>query len=412
MEDEPTVPDAEAEAEATNKELTEAAKAVVESAGSQGSGSTTDSDSSINNKSSESFTDTISADSSMNAKEESELNNQLPAESEAKIVDLITDSKWSEAIKAYRIHKTRWPGTLPILASQVIGNTSDDDDIGAMLNLFCAALAEKSAGIFVMTLTDMDIAESCSRLMEAIQQLSQTIKQLESFHVKQQQQKLKTIVTSPMGGPPPLPSLPASTQSLPAQAPAELPVSPSVPVADTAVASASTAAPPAPAPVSKSPPPAPQFDGKIQPAIIEETTVDLVSEESAVLPQAEETEVTETEITQPLIEAISPLPTTEAVAASPPLPTISEPNEENYINKEESKTVSPVPTVQEITEGVPAVVPEVSEVPIIVEEVVPEVPTEPKELPKEVPKEVPEVPAVVPKVEDEVVETSNIQSDL
>ena len=272
-----------------------------------------------------------------------------------------------------------------------------------MLNLFCAALAEKSAGIFVMTLTDMDIAESCSRLMEAIQQLSQTIKQLESFHVKQQQQKLKTIVTSPMGGPPPLPSLPASTQSLPAQASTELPVSPSVPVADTAVASASTAAPPEPAPVSKSPPPPPQFDGKIQPAIIEETTVDPVPEESAVLPQAEEAEVTETEITQPLTEAISPLPTTEAIA-SPPLPTISEPDEENYINKEESKTVSPVPTVQEITEGVPAVVPEVSEVPIIVEEVVPEVPTEPKE--------VPEVPAVAPKVEDEVVETSNIQSDL
>ena len=35
----------------------------------------------------------------MNTKDDSELNNQLPAESEAKIVDLITDSKWSEAIK-------------------------------------------------------------------------------------------------------------------------------------------------------------------------------------------------------------------------------------------------------------------------------------------------------------------------
>jgi hypothetical protein len=116
--------------------------------------------------------------------------------------------------------------------------------------------------------------------------------------------------------------------------------------------------------------------------------------------------VTETEITQPLTEGISPLPTTEAVA-SPPLPTISEPDEENYINKEEP-TVSPVPTVQEITEGVSAMVPEVSEVPKTVEEVVPEVPTEPKE----VPNVVPEVPAVVPKVEDEVVETSNIKSDL
>merc|ERR1711956_187896 len=133
-----------------------------------------------------------------------------------------------------------------------------------------------------------------------------------------------------------------------------------------------------PPPVSKSPPPAPQFDGKIQLAIIEETTVDPVPEESAVLPQAEEAEVT-----QPLTEAISPLPTTEA-AASPPLPTISEPDEENYISKEES-TVSPVPTVQEIIERIPTEVPEVSEVPKTVEEVVPEVvpevPTEPKEVP-------------------------------
>ena len=63
------------------------------------SGSGSSDDSSINNKSSESFTETLSADSSLNTKDDSELNNQLPAESEAKIVDLITDSKWSEAIK-------------------------------------------------------------------------------------------------------------------------------------------------------------------------------------------------------------------------------------------------------------------------------------------------------------------------
>ena len=301
------------------------------------------------------------------------------------------------------------------MASQVIGNTSDDDDIGAMLNLFCAALAEKSAGIFVMTLTDLDIAESCSRLMEAIQQLSQTIKQLESFHVKQQQQKLKTIVTSPMGGPPPLSSLPASTPALlvPAPTVVSVPVSPSVVPAETAVACATTVPP---LPISKSPPPAPQFDGKIQPTIIEETTVDPVPEETAVLPQTEEAEVTETEVTQPLTRAISPLPLTEAVAL-PPLPTISEPEEENYESNNENNlqdqepTVSLVPTAQEIvTEVVPAVVPELSEVqevPTSVQEVQ-EVPTEPKE----VPNAVPEVPAVVPKVEDEVVETSNIQSDL
>ena len=135
-------------------------------------------------KSNESFTETLSADSSVNSKED----ELLPAENEQKIVDLIMESKWKEAVEAYKLHKTRWPSTLP-LAYQVIGTPTEEDDVGAMLNLYCAALAEKSAGIFVMTLSDVDIAESCSRLMEAIQQLSQTIKQLETFHIKQLKMK-------------------------------------------------------------------------------------------------------------------------------------------------------------------------------------------------------------------------------
>ena len=125
------------------------------------------------NKSNESFAETLSAESSIMAPKE----EMQPQESEQKIVDLITDSKWIEAVKAYKVHNVRWPGTLP-LANQIIGNPTDEDDITAMLNLFCAALAEKSGGVFVMTLSDLDIADSCSRLMEAIQLLSQTIKQL------------------------------------------------------------------------------------------------------------------------------------------------------------------------------------------------------------------------------------------
>ena len=108
----------------------------------------------------------------------------------------------------FRIHKVRWPGTLP-LANQVIGNASDEDDITAMLNLFCANLAEKSAaGVFVMTLSDLDIADSCSRLMEAIQLLSQTIKQLETFQLQKQTNKL--VKSSPINPGPP----PPSTQQL------------------------------------------------------------------------------------------------------------------------------------------------------------------------------------------------------
>merc|ERR1711953_146498 len=141
-----------------------------------------------------------------NSKESDELQ---PAENEQKIVDLIMESKGKEAVEAYKLHKTRWPSTLP-LAYQVIGTPTEEDDVGAMLNLYCAALAEKSAGIFVMTLSDVDIAESCSRLMDAIQQLSQTIKQLETFHIKQLKMK-----SPPQGAPPPPPQAPVVVPSAP-----------------------------------------------------------------------------------------------------------------------------------------------------------------------------------------------------
>jgi len=50
--------------------------------------------------------------------------------------------------------------------------------------------SEKSGGVFVMTLSDLDIAESYFKLQEAIQILSHTIKQLETFHF--QKNKLKS----------------------------------------------------------------------------------------------------------------------------------------------------------------------------------------------------------------------------
>ena len=169
--------------------------------------SETEQENSDKDKSNESFAETLSADSSVNnSKESDELQ---PAENEQKIVDLIMESKWKEAVEAYKLHKTRWPSTLP-LAYQVIGTPTEEDDVGAMLNLYCAALAEKSAGIFVMTLSDVDIAESCSRLMEAIQQLSQTIKQLETFHIKQLKMK-----SPPQGAPPPPPQAPVVVPSAP-----------------------------------------------------------------------------------------------------------------------------------------------------------------------------------------------------
>ena len=57
----------------------------------------------------ESFSETLSADSSMEHTKKEDTIKQ-PQESEQKIVDLITDSKWIEAVQAYKVHKIRWPG--------------------------------------------------------------------------------------------------------------------------------------------------------------------------------------------------------------------------------------------------------------------------------------------------------------
>ena len=58
----------------------------------------------------ESFSETLSADSSMEHAKKEDDNIKQPQESEQKIVDLITESKWIEAVQAYKIHKIRWPG--------------------------------------------------------------------------------------------------------------------------------------------------------------------------------------------------------------------------------------------------------------------------------------------------------------
>ena len=131
-----------------------------------------------------------------------------PQESEILIVELITQSSWLEAVKTFKLHKQNWPETFSIDFENHIGTLGEEEDLYAMLNMYCKHLTEirilatqplgatcsstnlvdpSTSAIFVMTLTDHDMANNVSRLMDASLQLLATVKLMETQLTKRKQ---------------------------------------------------------------------------------------------------------------------------------------------------------------------------------------------------------------------------------
>ena len=136
-------------------------------------------------------------------------DKQLTAqESEKHIVDLITSSSWFDAVKAFKLHKQKWPEAFASEYENHIGSLGKEEDLYAMLNIYCKHLAQlrlltthplvaaggpskvvdlSTCSIFVMTLTDHDMAKNVSRLMDASLQLLATVKLMETQLTKRKQ---------------------------------------------------------------------------------------------------------------------------------------------------------------------------------------------------------------------------------
>ena len=134
---------------------------------------------------------------------------QLTSQESVKlIVELITQSSWLEAVKAFKLHKQKWPETFSSDFENHIGTLGNEEDLYAMLNLYCKHLTEiriiatqplgaagsgtnlvspTTGSVFVMTLTDGDMANNVSRLMDASLQLLATVKLMETQLTKRKQ---------------------------------------------------------------------------------------------------------------------------------------------------------------------------------------------------------------------------------
>ena len=131
-----------------------------------------------------------------------------PQESENLVVELITQSSWLEAVKTFKLHKQKWPETFSPDFENHIGTLGEEEDLYAMLNMYCKHLTEirivstqplgatcsstnfvdpSTSAIFVMTLTDHDMANNVSRLMDASLQLLATVKLMETQLTKRKQ---------------------------------------------------------------------------------------------------------------------------------------------------------------------------------------------------------------------------------
>ena len=129
-------------------------------------------------------------------------------DSEKHIVELITQSSWLQAVKAFKFHKQKWPETFSLDFENHIGTLGVEEDLYAILNMYCKHLTEiriiatqpigapnsgpslldpSTCSIFVMTITDNDMANNVSRLMDASLQLLATVKLMETQLTKRKQ---------------------------------------------------------------------------------------------------------------------------------------------------------------------------------------------------------------------------------
>merc|ERR1712111_126284 len=170
--------------------------------------------------------DTIADDRAVEADDEADVDssalsgettgNLSQGDFEREVTELLAQSRWAAAVTSYRKHAARTFGGLSGMIQDWhgVGSRSVEDDIHAMLDLYCRHLQAKvidqnrssaaqmvPAGgavasdddvvshhqrcLFVMTLTDVDMSNNCLKLKEASLQLSDTVKQMEQALAKQ-----------------------------------------------------------------------------------------------------------------------------------------------------------------------------------------------------------------------------------
>lgn len=90
-----------------------------------------------------------------------------PEDAEKRIVQLMADGKYVDAVQTFRKLKTRWSH---FSSEFVVGIPNIADDVWSLMNMYCIYLSS-SESFFALTVADSILADQCGRLMTASMQV-------------------------------------------------------------------------------------------------------------------------------------------------------------------------------------------------------------------------------------------------
>merc|ERR1712117_581311 len=125
---------------------------------------------------------------------------QTRSEAVALLISHLTQEKWKEVWRLWRECRGLWDSvyTLGCESNSLTWSQQhqDTEDLTHILNIYCRHLADTREGIFVMTVSSVDLGSVCASLMDIGLQLLASVKSLERSLSQKQQPESPTRIES------------------------------------------------------------------------------------------------------------------------------------------------------------------------------------------------------------------------
>merc|ERR1712111_168908 len=120
---------------------------------------------------------------------------ETKSEAMSMLISHLTSEKWKEVWRLWRGCRNMWDSvyTLGCDTNSLSWSQDhqDNEDLTHILNIYCRHLADSRDGIFVMTVSSVDLGSVCASLMDISLQLLASVKSLERSLNQSHQQELK-----------------------------------------------------------------------------------------------------------------------------------------------------------------------------------------------------------------------------
>jgi len=116
------------------------------------------------------------------------------------LISHLTHQRWKEVWEVWRGCRNLWESVYTLGCGEGSLQWSqaqqDTEDLTQILNIYCRHLADTRDGIFVMTVSSVDLGSVCASLMDISLQLLASVKSLERSLSQKQQPESPTRIES------------------------------------------------------------------------------------------------------------------------------------------------------------------------------------------------------------------------